>query len=61
MATVVVRREPDKGYYFTVHNSQGAVVAISECWASKPECTEYIRSRLPKRVTVEDKTLGTAG
>jgi hypothetical protein len=61
MATVVVRRDPDKGYYFTLHNSQGAVVAISQCWASKPECNEYIRPRLPTRVPVEDKTLGAFG
>ena len=53
---VVVRLEPGKGYYFTVHNSQGGLVAISACWPTKAECGEYLRSRLPTRMRVEDET-----
>jgi hypothetical protein len=61
MTTVVVRRDPDKGYYFTVHNNQGGLVAISGCWTTKRECAEHLRSWLPKRVRVEDETLGASG
>jgi hypothetical protein len=56
MFMVVVRREPDRGYYFTAHDGDGGLLAISKCWATKSECDEYLRSRLPPRVRVEDDT-----
>jgi hypothetical protein len=56
MAMVVVGREPDRGYYFTLHDSEGGLVAISACWATKSECGEYVRTVLPTRMRVEDET-----
>jgi hypothetical protein len=53
---VVVRLEPSKGYYFTVHDRDGELTAISRCWATRRECDEYLRSTLPPRVRVEDDT-----
>jgi hypothetical protein len=53
---LVVRREPDRGYYFTVHNRRGELVAISACWPTKAECGEYLRTMLPARIHVEDET-----
>jgi len=61
MLTVVVRRDPDKGYYFTMHNGQDLIVAVSACWASKADCGEYLRAVLPRTVRVEDETLGASG
>jgi len=53
---VVVRLEKGKGYYFTVHNADGDLLAISRCWPTKTECDGYLRSSLPPRVRVEDDT-----
>ena len=60
MTTVVVRRDPDKGYYYTMHNSEGLPVAVSVCWASKEDCGEHLRAVLPARVRVEDESLDLA-
>ena len=54
---VVVRRDPDRGYYFTLHNIRGDLMAISACWATRSECGEYIRSTLHTDLAVEDETL----
>jgi hypothetical protein len=56
MVMVVVRLEPDRGYYFTLHNGKGDLVAISGCWSTKTECGEYMRAVLPARIRVEDET-----
>jgi len=61
MLTVVVRQDPHKGYYFTMHNSQGLPVAVSACWASKADCAAYLHAILPSRVRVEDDSPGCAG
>jgi len=61
MVTVVVHREPDKGYYFTVHNSNDLLVAISRCWASKDDCSDYVRAIVPARTRVEDDTIEASG
>ena len=61
MFTVVVRQEPDKGYYFSMHDSNGMPVAVSRCWASKGDCRDYVRAFLPSRVCVEDLTLDVPG
>jgi hypothetical protein len=56
MVMVVVRREPDRGYYFTVHNRRGGLVAISGCWPTRAECGEYMRTVLPTGMRVQDET-----
>jgi len=60
MLTVVVRRDPDKGYYYTLHNSEGLAVAVSSCWASKDDCGDYLRASRQPRVRVEDQGLDPA-
>ena len=57
MLTVVVRRDPDKGYYFTMHDSRGLPVVVSACWASKEDCGEYLRNVLPPEIPIEDESL----
>jgi hypothetical protein len=54
MIMVVVRRDPDKGYYYTMHNRDGLPIAVSTCWPSKDDCADYLRAVLPARVRVED-------
>jgi len=61
MITAVVRREPDKGYYFTIHNSDGLPVAISRCWPSKDDCSDYVRAIMPARTRIEDDTIEASG
>ncbi len=56
MDRVVVRLEPDRGYYFTLHNGKGDLDAISACWSTKTECGEYMRAVLPARGRVEYET-----
>jgi hypothetical protein len=55
MVAVVVRSDAEKGFYFTVHDSRGALVAISVCWATKTECSEYARSRMPARIPIHEE------
>jgi len=57
MFTVVVRRDPDKGYYYTVHDRKGHLVAVSACWPSKAACGQYLRTAVPSRTRIEDDTL----